>query len=138
MIALGTDSAWRVRQLSGGLIATYRWLDDEPCLFLHPAGQQRGGAMAVPLSSAHLWAHSNGHPDLSHAIPAAVRGAKTMGLCVTHATIRHIVDAVVDGLPDLLDMPPAPASRTSEHAPVVGEASIQVDGETVLEREIRA
>lgn len=138
MITLGTDKAWRVRRLSGGLIASYQWLHDEPTLFIYPATRRRGGALAVPLASAWQWADSDGHPDLTHAIPTATDAARAMGLDPTPDTIRAIVDAVIDGLPDLVEMPPAPPSLDPLAGQALGDATIQVDGETIAEQEIRA
>ena len=135
---LGSEKAWRTRRLSGDLVASYEWLDGEPCLFLYPAGKQTGGAMAIPLAVAHAWAGSDGHPNLEHALPSAYQAAEAMGLDPTPQTIRQIVDAVVEGLPDLIEMPPMMTQETEISGPAIGEASIILDGETSHEREIRA
>ena len=137
-VHLGGDKAWRVRRLSGGLIGSYEWLDGEPCFFLYPAGRKTGGAMAIPLAVAHAWAGSDGHPNLEHALPSAYQAAEAMGLDPTPQTLRKIIDAVVEGLPDLIEMPPMLAPETEINGPTIGEASIILDGETIHEREIRA
>jgi len=138
-ITLGTDKAWRVRRVNGGLVTSYQWLNGEPCLFVYPEHARRGGSMAVPLDCAHQWAGSDGTPNLEHAIPTAIQGAWAMGLDGTSKhTVRAIVDAVVDGLPDLVAMPPSPPAADEPKKPVLGEATITVDGETVSEREITA
>ncbi|MCK7581088.1 MAG: hypothetical protein MZV65_39330, partial [Chromatiales bacterium] len=136
-ILLGGETAWRVRRV-GDLVLSYQWLDGEPCLFVYPARARRGaGALAVPLASAHQWAGADGYPALDHAIPTATRGAQMMGMFPDSWTVRRIVEAVVDGLPDLLEMPPEPPSL-AKPAPSVGEMTIKIDGQTVAEHEVPA
>lgn len=138
-IQLGS-TAWAVRKVSGGLITSYEWLNEEPCLCVYPEAKTRSrhaGALVVPLSCAHQWATSDGYPDLMHAVPVAVQAADTMGLSISRTLVRHIIDAVVDGLPDLLRMPKQPFAIQPEQQPV-GEISIRLDGDVVHEAEIGA
>ena len=136
MPILGGDNAW-LKRINHGLVSSYQWLNGEPALFLFPAGKERGGAFVLPLESAHQWVMSNGHPDLAHAIPVAMQAAKTMGLGADKSTIRRIVDVIIDGIPDLLRMPPK-RPEPEQQGPAIGEAAIKIDGETVAEREINA
>ena len=49
----------------------------------------------------------------------------------------RIVDAVIEGIPDLLRMPPEPP-RQPKPSPVLGELAIKEGGRTISEREITA
>ncbi len=133
-VHLGAESAWRVRHV-GDLTLSFQWLDGEPALFLYPRYRRRGAAFVVPLALAHAWAHVDGHPDLSHAIPSAMNAAQALGFSTDRSVIRGIVDAVVDGLPDLLMMPP---ERPRPPSPAVGEVTLRVNGDLTTEREIPA
>ena len=136
-VTLGGETAWRVRAI-GEYIISYQWLDSEPCMFIRRRDQQRGGAFALPLHAAHQWAHSDGHPDLSHAIPTAVRALETMGSFPTKDSVRKLVDIVVDGIPDLLDMPQHLVKPRDKPAPAIGELITKIAGETVDERVVTA
>jgi hypothetical protein len=135
MIQLGGESAWRVRR-SGPMVMAYHWYDGKPAMFVYPVSRPTAaGALCVPLESAHLWAKSNGYPDLEHAIPTAIKAAQTMQLTGTKDDIRAIVDAVLSGIEDLLRMPP---ERPKPKGEVVGELSIKSGGTVTTEREITA
>lgn len=131
------DNAW-LKRINHGLVSSYQWFNGEPAMFLYPAGKERGGAFVLPIDSAHQWVMSNGHPDLAHAIPVAMQAAKTMGLDTDKSTIRRIVDVIIDGIPDLLRMPPERPKTLDEPGVAIGEASIKLDGEVIHEREITA
>jgi len=138
-IELGGEKAWAVYRVSGGLILSYEWLDDEPCLCVFPErqhGRKGSGALVVPLSCAHQWATADGYPDLRHAVPVAVKSADMMGLSISRAAVRHIIDAVVDGLPDLLRMPKRPRSADDVVKQAIGDIKVVVNGRVTHEAEI--
>lgn len=137
MILLGGKTAWRVRRV-GPMVLSYQWLDGKPAMFVYPENRPEGyGALCIPLDSAHLWAKADGYPHLEHAIPTAMRAAPTMGVGVSKPGIHMIVDAVLEGIPDLLRMPPEPPRRPKA-SPVLGELAIKEGGRTISEREITA
>ena len=137
MILLGGETAWQVRRV-GPMVLSYQWLDGKPAMFVYPESRPNGyGALCIPLASAHLWAKPDGYPDLNHAIPTAMKAAPTMGVVVSKPGIHMIVDAVIEGIPDLLRMPPEPP-RQPKPSPVLGEVSIKEGGRTISEREITA
>lgn len=138
-VLLGSDKAWRVRQVRD-FVLSYQWLDGEPALFVYPAHRRSGpAAFVLPLRSAYLWAMANGHPDLTHAIPTAHQAVEAMGLYPARQTLHDFVTAVVDGLPDLIAMPPEPLENALRGGRAnVGELTLSVDGETVIETEVTA
>lgn len=135
---LGGEKAWICRQHNGWLMQSYQWIDGEPCMCVYPPRKEVPGALVIPMKSVHLWVSSAGYPELDHAIPTAVEAAKLMGLRVTKDTIHAIIDAVLDGVPDLIDMPPEPTERkkADRRSDNYGELSVIVNGNVVSEREI--
>jgi hypothetical protein len=139
MVLLGGEKAWKVFRAQGSLAVSLQWLNGEPAMFVYPLLKRPGakppGAFVVPLDTAYRYVKSNGHPDLDVIIPAAYRAAEVMQILATPAAIRHIVDAVCDAIPDLLAMPPEPVAHAPEPEPV-GDLSLKIDGQTVLERAV--
>jgi hypothetical protein len=135
-VELGGSKAWRVKPAKGGLVLSYQWLDKKPAMFVFRANKTReDGAFVLPLASAYLWAKPNGYPDLDHAIPTALAAAQQIGLGRDRWAVRAIIDAVLDGIPDLIAMPPEP--KWLNVAPNTGELTIKRDGEVVSERVIQ-
>lgn len=136
-ITLGGAKAWRVERGTGGLVRSFQWLNGEPCLFVYPDQTRNIGALAIPLSSAHLWANPDGYPNLEHAIKTAYEAAPNLGLTPTRGTIHAIVDTVLDGIPTLIGMPPE--MRLDERpSPVVGEMVVRANGKETAARDITA
>lgn len=140
-VVIGGEKAWRKRQL-GDLGIAYHWINDEPAMCLFPIRKRiaDAGAYIICLSAAHQYVHSDGHPDLDYMIPAAVDAAVTMGFDRNDQFIvRRIIDAICDGMPDLVDMPPQPEDLVEKAVKeTVGELSIQLDGKQIVEQEVSA
>lgn len=125
-----------LQRINRYFVSSYQWMNGEPCMFVWPRHREKGGAFALPLESAHLWAQSDGHPNLAHAIPTAVNALEMMGLSGTKDEIRALIDTILDGIPDLISMPPEPSSDKPQ--PAGSELAIKCDGETVYETEVAA
>lgn len=137
MVLIGGEKAWRVRQHKW-LGLSYQWMDGEPALFLYPLlklGGLRPGAFVIPLASAWKYVHSNGHPNVEYIVQQAGKAADVMRIEISSMTLKVIIDAIADGLPDLLEMPPEPPEHAVKTEPV-GELAVKLDGQTVLEREV--
>ena len=133
-VLLGGETAWRVRT-NGEIVSSYQWMNGEPAMFLYRRGARVGAAFVLPLKNAYLWANNNGHPNLDHAIPSAETVAKVLGLSADRSSITRIIDVILDGLPDLVAMPPQRPIDTPK-APTVGEMAIKLDGQTIAEFEV--
>lgn len=140
-VMLGTEKAWRVYR-KGDLVASFQWLNGEPAMFIYPAIPLARGAsaFALPLPAAHQWALSNGHPNLPHAVPTAVNALNAMGMLVTRDAVRRFIDLVLDGIHELIAMPPESTSHHVEQAAAdtLGELHIAAGGRTIIEGEARA
>lgn len=139
-ILLGGEKAWRKRE-HGDLVISYEWLNNEPCMCIFPKirRQDHQGALVIPIESAHKYVESNGYPNVEYTTGMALQACIHMGMLPEKSTIHRIIDAIADGLPDLVDMPPEPPAHQIDKidtAPTVGDLSIQVDGETILETEV--
>ena len=139
-VLIGGERAWRKRRL-GDLWVAYQWVNGEQAIILFPTTRPayRAGAFVICLSAAHRYAGADGHPNLGYAIPQAYDAARVMGLSLERCTVRKIIDAIVEGLPDLVEMPPEPIwAKDDKPMPVVGELSVRQGGRVVIETEVRA
>lgn len=124
------------RHVSHGLVTEYTWRDDEPVMILFKDGiATRQGAYLVELKDAYHYASSDGMPSptlFEHSIDAAVALGYDRN---DKSAVRKIMDAILDGLPDLLVMPPAPQEmiEAQEAGRSKAEIRLKVDGETVFE-----
>lgn len=137
---IGGDRAWR-KYRKGDIGISYHWLDGDPAMFLFPATRQTGLGVVpfvIKLSVAHQYADSSGHPNLLNALPAAIDAARCLGMSSDPGTLHRIIDAIVDGIPDLVSMPPEPDWAKPESGNPTGDdvLSIKRDGEVVLEAAI--
>lgn len=127
-ITIGGEKSWRSRR-SGELFISYQWVNDEPAMLLYPAHPGRNaGAFVLCLSSAYKYADSQTGAPTEYLIKQADVAAEVMGMLPTRDTLRSIASAIVDGLPDLVDMPPEPVGLT----PIPkGEMKLDLGGRTI-------
>lgn len=134
---LGGEESWLTRQHQSGWMQSFQWYRGKPALFIYEPRRRVQSALVVLLEYAYLWANSNGHPDLNHAVPTAIEALKRMGIHPKRIAIHSLVDAVLDAIPDLIRMPPEPTSR---QAPATSgdtaELRLVRDGETIMDRPI--
>lgn len=140
-ICIGGERAWKLRQ-AGDIGISYQWVNGEPAMILYPLHRRvpNAGAFAICLSAAHQYAHSDGHPNLDYVIPQVVDGALVMGFQPEKSTIKRIIDVILDGLPDLVEMPNEPnwAKENQKQQVMAGELIIKRGGETILQEDVPA
>jgi hypothetical protein len=132
MVCLGGETAHRIR-VTGDIVSSYQWVSGEPAMVLFPRERKMGGgAYVICLSSAHNYA------EQAYLVSGALTAATIMGMDQTKATVMRIADVILDGLEDLVRMPPEPPKGMK--LPGVddrtAEVSLKVDGETVLEKQV--
>lgn len=139
-IEVGGSKAYAVYN-HGDIATAFHWINGEPAMVLFPTRKRINGAGAfvIPLDSAHRYVHPSGNPNLEYMIPTAAKAAAHMGFLHTDKfIIRKIIDAVCDDLPVLIGMPPEPRSLVEQAVQEnIGEMSITVDGERIMERDIQ-
>lgn len=139
-VLIGGDKAWKVRQ-HGDIGVSFQWVNDEPAMILFPTRRSLGGAGAyvIGLSAAFKYANSRTGAPTPYLVQQSMAAAKQLGFSATDTFAgRRIAEAIVDSLPDLIDMPPEPPGINAKQAEVIGEMLIKVDGQTVTEREVTA
>lgn len=107
---------------------------DEPCMVLGSKGQRRA-AWVIPLSVAHIYANSATGAPTEYLVGATIKIAQALGLSPDKYVCRDIADAILDNLPELLAMPPAPEEDTKakiERAVERHGLNVSVNGEKVV------
>lgn len=140
MIELGGTKAWKVK-LKGDVVIAYHWVNNEPAMCLYKKGAMlvnRPGAFVIPLESAFKYAESKTGMPTPYAIKRAVTAAEVMGFFPDRSTVIRIVDAILDGLVELIEMPPEPTGLNRKDTDAVGEILLKIGGKTVVEGEINA
>lgn len=140
MIELGGDRAWKVK-LKGDVVIAYHWVNNEPALVLYKKGAGilgNPGAFVIPLESAFKYADANTGMPTRYAISQAHVAAGVIGFMPDGGIIHRIVDAILDGLIDLIEMPPEPTGMNQKDTAAVGELLVKINGETRLAGEINA
>lgn len=137
-VVVGGKNAWRVRR-HGDIVVAFHWVNREPAMVLFPARPSTLGASAfvVMMSAAFKYAHPNGYPT-AYLVQQAVKAANVMGLYPDRFTVHRIADAILEGIEDLLDMPPEPEAfhRDKRQRRVVGEMTFKEGGKTIAEAEV--
>lgn len=138
-VMLGGEKAWKVYQ-KGDIVCSFQWVNGEPAMCLYPKNPSslNPGAFVLPLESVFKYANSKTGAPTQHCIAQAAKAAEVMGFFVDRFTIHRIVDVIMDGLIDLIEMPPEPTGLNAQDTRSVGELIIKVDGKTRLHGEINA
>lgn len=134
-LIVGGEKAWR-KYKKGDIAACYHWVNNEPAMILFPLNRAPSPMLipfVIPLSVAHQYVDSSGQPNLVNAMGAAIEAAGCMGMAPEMSTVHRIIDIIVDGIPDLVSMPPEPDWAEDLSKPLDGELSILRDGEKVVE-----
>jgi hypothetical protein len=122
-----------LQRVTGDIVSSYQWVNDEPAMILWPKiPKTNAGAFVLCLSSAHKYR------DVRYLVAQAAKAAAFMGMEAHSFTVKRIADIILDGIPDLVKMPPQPVAKKQDHGVPVGELAIKVDGQTVHEQEVTA
>lgn len=141
-LMLGGDRCWMKRRASGGLFLFYEWFEGEATLFITRdqrfalSGNRGSAAIAQP--QAYLYADSKTGAPTMRLLKFAMDACRELNLEPSRLNVKVIADAVVDGLEDLVRMPPEPTHKAvhgKNEAPV-GEIALIHGGKTIAESEI--
>lgn len=139
-VVVGGKNAWRQKR-KGDIFVAFHWINGEPAMVLFPARPNTlgAGAFVVCMSAAHKYATPAGYPT-KYCIEQSAKAVALMGMYSDRFTIHRIADAILEGIEDLLDMPPEPVvfrKEDDQRGRVIGDMSFSVDGKRVAEREVR-
>jgi len=139
MVMLGGEFTV-LRHVSKGIVSEYTWRDGEPVMILFKdvdgRSKTRLGAYLIELKDAFHYADSNGNPSrtlFDHAREACA----AMGWDRNDKfAIFNVMTVILEGLPDLIKMPPPPAELERRESISQGkhELTLKLDGRTILER----
>jgi hypothetical protein len=138
-VELGGERCW-LQRVKGDICISYQWLhvgkkEPQACMVLFPANGPKmdGGAYAIPQENAYEYADSRGRPT-PHLMAAAINAATSMGFFPDQSTCFRIVDAIVEGMSDLIRMPSEQPRALDIQRQVMGiEARAKVEGQVVHE-----
>lgn len=134
MVMLGGDFYKQYKK--GDLIVEFKWVDEEPVMILYKRTLGANSpAYMIEMKDAHQYALSNGEASKSLVCELGMQAANALGCHNDRATAFRIIDAIVNFLPDLIKMPPAPKEIILADAPSRGEdeLTIKVDGKVIAE-----
>lgn len=149
-ILLGGPKCHAKRRAAGGLSVFLEWFDPkkdeigtpdgDPALFITRADKYglsgNRGSACITLAQAHLYADSMSGAPTMRLIEFARQAANELGLEPSRQNIYAISSAIVDAIPDLVNMPPAPKADKPPSGRPVGEASLLVDGDEITSMEM--
>lgn len=149
-VELGGERAWRQR-VTGDIVVSYQWIDlrawndpgaedgPEPCMCLFPANRRMDtGAYTIPQRNAWAYADSKTGQPTEAIFQTAHKAAMTLGFDSNDkAAFFRILDIIVDGIPDLIDMPgEQPGELTIKKAIAGIEISASAAGQRLSEEVI--
>lgn len=132
------------KRLTGDICIYYHWDKIEgkmrPCMSLYPkypALSLMPKVATIPIKNAHECVDSRTGAPTHYLIQCAHIMCVAMGMYPDASTLRRIADIIVDGIPDLVGMPPFSERRDTDMAPPeTAELVIKRDGETIHHSEV--
>lgn len=139
-VMLGGAKAYDV-QVFGEVTRSLQWVNGEGAMCLYPT-RKRGinpGGYIIMQDVAFKYAKSSqsGEPS-EYLIRQSVKAAEVMGFVPDRFITKRIIDVIIDGLLDLLAMPPEPTGLNQKDTQAVGEMLVKVNGVTKVDGEINA
>jgi len=130
-VLIGGDQA-HLQRVIGDFVVSYQWINDEPAMIIWPKIKRvlTQGAFVLGLSHAYLY------NEPQYLIMKSFEVAKFLGFDDSKFAAHQIADLIIEGLPDLIDMPPAKPTAEDKHKEMVGEMLIKVDGQTIMHDEV--
>lgn len=125
---LDLSKAFLTRQ-HGDLMAVYTWVDDERSLVLIPA-YRKGSAWYILKESA-----AYKYDDDYYLARQCRTAAEVLGMEPSPNNWFKLASIIIEGLPDLLEMPSAPEREMMRAA--IGEMQLRADGALMAQEEIR-
>lgn len=108
----------------GDIVTAFHHVNEEPAMVIFPRRQRvGGGAFVVCLSSAYKYREDD------YLIRMAFVAANTMGMHPDKSTVRRIADSIVEGLDDLVKMPPEAFTQKRDFEISMKGDQIRIEGE---------
>lgn len=129
-VTLGGNTAHKIRVI-GDIVCSYQWVNEEPAMVLYPKIKRTftNGAFVLCLSAAFKYTNVN------YLVAQSFAAAKQLGFEDSKFVAHQIADIIIEGIPDLIEMPPMP-SQEQKLQESIGEMLLKVDGEIIKHEEI--
>lgn len=130
-VLIGGDQAY-LQRVIGDFVVSYQWVNDEPAMIIWPKIKRTltNGAFVLALSSAYKY------DDPQYLIVQSIEAVKYLGFEPLKSTVHKMADIIIEGLPDLVMMPPAKPMEKPKNQEIAGEMIIKVDGRTIMHDEV--
>jgi len=129
-VTLGGEKAYKIRTI-GDIVCSFQWVNEEPAMVLFPKVKRTltNGAFVLCLSAAFKYTNIN------YLVSQSFAAAKQMGFEASKFSAHQIADVIIEGLPDLIEMPPEPTQEQKVEQ-AIGEMLVKVDGKTIRHEEV--
>jgi len=129
-VTLGGDKSHKQRVI-GDIVCAYQWVNEEPAMVLFPKQRRTltNGAFVLCLSAAFKYTNVN------YLVSQSFAAAKQLGFEDSKFVAHQIADIIIEGIPDLIEMPPEP-SQEHKFEEAIGEMLLKVDGQVIKHEEI--
>lgn len=118
----------RMKEYAGfNVLFSYIDQDGEPTPCMALGNPSKRSSFIIPLGSAFKYADSESGEPTSFLALASVKIAESIGLYPDKSTCFRIASAVVDNLPDLIEMPPKPRMTQADMKKKMEQAGLVVD-----------
>lgn len=107
-------------------------MNNEMTAVMAICGKRSRSSYLIPLSNAYMFADSISGEPTDHLLITVRTIAESLNLGNDRYIYRELADAVVDALPELIQMPPPPTKDLMKEARK-HEAVVKVNGETLID-----
>jgi hypothetical protein len=137
MVMLGGDVY--DQRTTGDIISEFKWVNGEPVMLIYKRvlGHNTKAYM-IELEDAHMFATSSGLPSKMLLSTYCRDAARALNSEHDKATMFRLIDVIMEGLADLLRMPPEPKAHEIANRPTTSgdELKIIMDGKTIAEVQV--
>ncbi|MGL4573748.1 MAG: hypothetical protein ACRCV9_03060 [Burkholderiaceae bacterium] len=132
-VTLDTRKAHLVRT-HGDLTAIYTWLNDERAVVI--AAHLRPGSpwYVVPESACYEW-DDNDPANVPLIVQKCQKACEVLGVESSMTNCMRIARIVIEGIPDLIRMPPKPPDERVGIR--IGAMQLRAEGELLVEQDVR-
>ncbi len=132
---IGGEKAIKVDTRFKDVNLAYHYINGEAAMAVFPKRPRHGaGAYVVCESAAYKYYQST-----QSLLLGAQNAIHVMGMDNTSMTAHNVATAIFDGLEYLIEMPPCPENMKERGTgEVIGEAVLNINGQDMLGKEIRA
>lgn len=118
----------------GDIMVVYSWIDDERAMFLIPAVRQRAPWYVIKDSAAYTW-DDRDRANVPLVVQKLNKVCEVLGIEATPRNIQRLAAIIIDGIPELVQMPSAPPKTYSRAA--LGHMVLREGGKAIAGQDVR-